>query len=106
MPPIAVDYNLANVQGEHAYNSGTAITSSSALDNVYAKMSPLLSRAENEIQSILDELNTKEPGELDQSRLMYAQMASTRWQMAFQLGSNFISAIATGLKTPIQNLRG
>ncbi len=58
------------------------ITSSSALDQVYTKMSPLLDRAEDEIQHILDELNTKDPGELDQSRLMYAQLASTRWQMA------------------------
>jgi hypothetical protein len=37
---------------------------------------------------------------------MYAQLASTRWQMAFQLGSDFIAAISTGLKTPIPNLRG
>ncbi|MDR1666026.1 MAG: hypothetical protein LBR62_03225 [Puniceicoccales bacterium] len=106
MSTITPSYNLAGTAAGNAYNNATELTSSSALDNVYARMSPLLSRAESEIQSILDELNTKEPGELDQSRLMYAQMASTRWQMAFQLGSNFLSAISTGLKTPIQNLRG
>jgi hypothetical protein len=65
----------------------------------------LLDRSKSEIQTILNQLNPGAPGELDQSRLLYAQLASIRWQMAFQLGSGFIAAISTGLKTPIQNLR-
>jgi hypothetical protein len=74
------------------------------LNSALAGMTPLLNKAEGEINKLMTELNISEAGDLDQSRLLYAQMASTRWQMAFQLSSNMLMCIGSGLKNTVQNV--
>ena len=78
----------------------TVVTLDAVLNNVV----PLLAKGENAIMSQLADLAALDPGQLDQSRLMAAQMNMSRWQLAAQLLSNFASGIASGLKNTVQNV--
>ena len=73
-------------------------------DTVMNNLVPLLAKGESAINALLAELASIDPGQLDQSRLMAAQMNMARWQLAAQLLSNFASGIASGLKSTVQNV--
>lgn len=81
-------------------NIATVVTIDTVLNNIV----PLLSRGESAINALLAELASIDPGQLDQSRLMSAQMNMSRWQLAAQLLSNFASGVASGLKSTVQNV--
>lgn len=81
-------------------NTGGIVTIDSALTNLV----PLLAKGESAINQQLSDLATIDPGQLDQSRLMGAQMNMSRWQLASQLITNFCSGINTGLKSVVQNV--
>lgn len=83
-----------------AWEKGTAASLDRALENIC----PLLAKGENAINKELADLAAIDPGQLDQSRLMQAQMNMSRWQLAAQLLSNFASGIATGLKNTVQQI--
>lgn len=74
------------------------------IDTVLTNIVPLLARGEFAINELLAQLATIDPGQLDQSRLMSAQMNMSRWQLAAQLLSNFASGVASGLKSTVQNV--
>ena len=74
------------------------------IDKVLQNIVPLLAKGESAINAQLAELATIDPGQLDQSKLMGAQMNMSRWQLAAQLLSNFASGIASGLKNTVQNV--
>lgn len=74
------------------------------IDKVLNNIVPLLAKGESAINAQLADLATIDPGQLDQSRLMAAQMNMSRWQLAAQLLSNFASGIASGLKNTVQNV--
>jgi len=84
---------------EYADNQTTA-----TIDRVLTNVSPLLAKGEAAINKELSDLAAIDPGQLDQSRLMAAQMNMSRWQLAAQLLSNFASGVATGLKNTLQNV--
>jgi hypothetical protein len=90
--------------GVHAFGGVSGDSGNATINNTFTRMMPVLMEAENEINTLMSELNSSEAGTLDQSRLLYAQMASTRWQMAYQLGSNILMSIASGLKNTVQNV--
>lgn len=74
------------------------------IDKVMNNVVPLLSKGESAINALLADLATIDPGQLDQSRLMSAQMNMSRWQLAAQLLSNLGSSVANALKNTVQNL--
>ena len=74
------------------------------LDKVFTNIGGLLSKGEAAINKELTDLSKIDPGQLDQSRLLQAQVNLSRWQLASQLLSNFASGIASGLKNTIQNV--
>ena len=74
------------------------------IDRVLSNIVPLLAKGESAINAQLADLASIDPGQLDQSRLMAAQMNMSRWQLAAQLLSNFASGIASGLKNTVQNV--
>jgi|GEM_PF-3179292 hypothetical protein len=74
------------------------------IDEVLNNIVPLLAKGESAINAQLADLATIDPGQLDQSRLMSAQMNMSRWQLAAQLLSNFASGVASGLKNTVQNV--
>lgn len=84
---------------KYADNQTTA-----TIDRVLTNVSPLLAKGEAAINKELSDLAAIDPGQLDQSRLMAAQMNMSRWQLAAQLLSNFASGVATGLKNTLQNV--
>lgn len=77
-----------------------AVTLDRALQNIV----PLLFKGESAINAELADLASIDPGQLDQSRLMSAQMNMSRWQLASQLITNLCSGINTGLKSVVQNV--
>ena len=83
------------------YADGNSVAT---IDRVLNNITPLLSKGEAAINKELTDLAAIDPGQLDQSRLMAAQMNMSRWQLAAQLLSNFASGIATGLKNTLQNV--
>lgn len=90
------DYNLYN----RVFESNTVTT----IDRAVETISPLLAKGETSINNLLTELAAIDPGTLDQSRLMKAQMDMSRWQLAAQMLSNFVSGVGTGLKNTVQNV--
>ena len=74
------------------------------LDKVFNNIGGLLSKGEAAINKELTDLSKIDPGQLDQSRLLQAQVNLSRWQLASQLLSNFASGIASGLKNTVQNV--
>lgn len=74
------------------------------LDKVFNNIGGLLSKGEAAINKELTDLAKIDPGQLDQSRLLQAQVNLSRWQLASQLLSNFASGIASGLKNTVQNV--
>ena len=74
------------------------------LDKVFDKIGGLLSKGEAAINKELTDLAQIDPGQLDQSRLLQAQVNLSRWQLASQLLSNFASGISSGLKNTLQNV--
>jgi hypothetical protein len=74
------------------------------IDSALTSLVPLLAKGESAINQQLSDLATIDPGQLDQSRLMGAQMNMSRWQLASQLITNFCSGINTGLKSVVQNV--
>ena len=86
------------------YSKYNNIDDSATIDRVLKTVSGLLSKGEAAINTELTELAAIDPGQLDQSRLMAAQMNMSRWQLAAQLLSNFASGVATGLKNTLQNV--
>lgn len=75
------------------------------IDKALQNLVPLLAKGESAINQQLADLAGIDPGQLDQSRLMGAQMNMSRWQLASQLITNFCSGISTGLKNVVQNIR-
>ncbi|MDR1254421.1 MAG: hypothetical protein LBJ78_00075 [Puniceicoccales bacterium] len=75
------------------------------IDRAASTIVGLVAKGETQMNALLTELSSVDPGQLDQSRLMAAQMTMTRWQLASQLLTNFQSGVATGLKNVIQNIR-
>jgi hypothetical protein len=75
------------------------------IDRVANNIVGLVARGETEMNALITELASIDPGQLDQSRLMAAQMTMTRWQLGSQLLTNFQSGVSTGLKNVIQNIR-
>ena len=75
------------------------------IDKALKNLVPLLAKGESAINQQLADLAGIDPGQLDQSRLMGAQMNMSRWQLASQLITNFCSGISTGLKNVVQNIR-
>ncbi|MDR0755803.1 MAG: hypothetical protein LBE99_02740 [Puniceicoccales bacterium] len=80
-------------------------TKVTTIDRASDSIVGLVAKGETQMNALLTELAALDPGQLDQSRLMAAQMTMTRWQLASQLLTNFQSGIATGLKNVIQNIR-
>lgn len=74
------------------------------LDKVLENVAPLLAKGEASINKELADLAAIDPGQLDQSRLLQAQVNLSRWQIASQLLSNFSSGVASGLKNTLQNI--
>jgi len=95
-PLSSTDYNL--------YDKIWAEEQVASIDNAAEKIGPLLKKGETAINKELQELALLDPGQLDQSRLMQAQMNMSRWQLAAQLLSNFLSGVASGLKNTVQNV--
>ena len=86
------------------YESYGSIDGVVHIDKVLENIVPLLAKGESAINAQLADLATVDPGQLDQSRLMAAQMNMSRWQLAAQLLSNFASGVASGLKNTVQNV--
>ena len=86
------------------YTKWADIDSTTNIDKAAESITPVLSRGEAAINAQLADLATIDPGQLDQSRLMAAQMNMARWQLAAQLLSNFLSGITSGLKNTVQNV--
>ena len=74
------------------------------IDKVFNNIGGLLTKGEAAINKELGDLSKIDPGQLDQSRLLQAQVNLSRWQLASQLLSNFASGIASGLKNTVQNV--
>ena len=86
------------------YNVAPDVDAITTIDKVLNNVVPLLAKGESAINAQLADLATIDPGQLDQSRLMAAQMNMSRWQLAAQLLSNFASGVASGLKNTVQNV--
>lgn len=102
-----MSYPQPATEAQHPYlfyefyaNRYGAVTIDIILNNIV----PLLAKGESAIQALLADLSGLNPGELDQSRLMAAQMNMSRWQLVAQLLSNFASGVASGLKSTVQNV--
>ena len=103
-PPSAKDLNPTNytfTRQADFWATGDVTN----IDNVSNSVVGLVAKGETQMNQILTELSSIAPGQLDQSRLMSAQMTMTRWQLASQLLSNFQSGVSTGLKNTVQNIR-
>ena len=98
--------NVALENGDYLfYNDGGWPTDKVVvLDNVLKNVAPLLAKGEASITKELADLAAINPGQLDQSRLLQAQVNLSRWQIASQLLSNFASGVASGLKNTLQNI--
>ncbi|MDR0392725.1 MAG: hypothetical protein LBH52_00625 [Puniceicoccales bacterium] len=106
---MGADPNLAETNAS-AYKFATQETlwggdKVTNIDKVANSVVGLVAKGETQMNALLTELATIDPGQLDQSRLMAAQMTMTRWQLASQLLTNFQSGVSTGLKNVIQNIR-
>ncbi|MDR2769259.1 MAG: hypothetical protein LBB19_01740 [Puniceicoccales bacterium] len=106
---MSADPNLAETNaGNYKFATQTALwdlTKDTTIDRVAGSVVGLVAKGETQMNALLTELATIDPGQLDQSRLMAAQMTMTRWQLASQLLTNFQSGVSTGLKNVIQNIR-
>lgn len=101
-----VDINLdaANSTNYNFYDRIWDKAQKTTIDRAAETICPLLLKGETAINALLTTLADTNPGELDQSRLMKAQMDMSRWQLAAQILSNFISGVGTGLKNTVQNV--
>ena len=86
------------------YEGAWQLSDVANLDKVFNNIGGLLSKGEAAINKELTDLSKIDPGQLDQSRLLQAQVILSRWQLASQLLSNFASGIASGLKNTVQNV--
>lgn len=86
------------------YDGAWQLNDVANLDKVFNYIGSLLSKGEAAINKELTDLSKIDPGQLDQSRLLQAQVNLSRWQLASQLLSNFASGIASGLKNTVQNV--
>ena len=94
----------ANGSAYTLYSAYNDKEQAATIDRVLTSVSPLLAKGEAAINKELTDLAAIDPGQLDQSRLMAAQMNMSRWQLAAQLLSNFASGVGTGLKNTLQNV--
>ena len=104
------DVDMPNIQPEQAgnpylfYEGAWKMADVANLDRVFNHIGGLLVKGEAAINKELTDLSKIDPGQLDQSRLLQAQVNLSRWQLASQLLSNFASGIASGLKNTVQNV--
>lgn len=104
------DVDMPNIQLEQAgnnylfYEGAWKVSDVANLDRVFSNIGGLLAKGEAAITRELTDLSKIDPGQLDQSRLLQAQVNLSRWQLASQLLSNFASGIASGLKNTVQNV--
>ena len=100
------DWEITDATGSAytLYNTYADKENVATIDRVLNNICPLLAKGEAAINKELTDLAAIDPGQLDQSRLMAAQMNMSRWQLAAQLLSNFASGVATGLKNTLQNV--
>ena len=104
------DVPMPNIQPEQTgnyylfYEGAWQLNDVANLDKVFNNIGGLLSKGEAAINKELTDLSKIDPGQLDQSRLLQAQVNLSRWQLASQLLSNFASGIASGLKNTVQNV--
>jgi hypothetical protein len=103
-PPNARDTDTSIYKFAHTSDFWSA-TNVTTIDKVANSVVGLVAKGETQMNALLTELASIDPGQLDQSRLMAAQMTMTRWQLASQLLTNFQSGVSTGLKNVIQNIR-
>ena len=92
--------------GDYYFNTegGWSLDKVVNVDKGLANIAPLLAKGEASINKELSDLANIDPGQLDQSRLLQAQVNLSRWQLASQLLSNFLSGIASGFKNTLQNI--
>jgi hypothetical protein len=101
MPDIA----LAQAGNNYLFYEGAwQMADVANLDKVFNNIGGLLTKGEAAINKELSDSSKIDPGQLDQSRLLQAQVNLSRWQLASQLLSNFVSGIASGLKNTVQNV--
>lgn len=101
MPDIALEQAGNNYL---FYEGAWQMADVANLDRVFNNIGGLLAKGEAAINKELTDLSKIDPGQLDQSRLLQAQVNLSRWQLASQLLSNFASGIASGLKNTVQNV--
>ena len=106
MPDVPMpDIDLEQSRNAYLFYDGAwQLNDVANLDKVFNYIGSLLSKGEAAINKELTDLSKIDPGQLDQSRLLQAQVNLSRWQLASQLLSNFASGIASGLKNTIQNV--
>ena len=104
MDPINMDEAAKNPTQYNLYQNIWNSEQVVSIDNAADKIAPVLKRGESTINRELQDLANIDPGALDQSRLMQAQMNMSRWQLAAQLLSNFLMGVASGLKNTVQNV--
>lgn len=97
-------YIITNDTLFHLYTRVFDETKATTIDNAADNICPLLAKGENAINKELTDLASLNPGQLDQSRLLSAQMNLSRWQLASQLLSNFIMGVSSGLKNTVSNV--
>lgn len=88
----------------HLYTKVFDEKQATTIDHAAENICPLLAKGENAINKELTDLAALDPGQLDQSRLLAAQMNLSRWQLASQLLSNFIMGVSSGLKNTVSNV--
>ena len=100
------DWEITDATGSAytLYNTYADKENVATIDRVLNNICPLLAKGEAAINKELTDLAAIDPGQLDQSRLMAAQMNMSRWQLAAQLLSNFASGVGTKLKNTLQNV--
>lgn len=96
----ATNDNEYTLYGEKFWDKANVVS----IDNTSTRIATLVAKGETAMNSLLTELAAVDPGQLDQSRLMSAQMSMTRWQMSTQLLTNMQSGVGTGLKNIVSNI--
>lgn len=101
---VSIDVPATNLTNYNFYDRVWNKAEKTTIDRAAENICPLLAKGETAINALLTTLADTNPGELDQSRLMKAQMDMSRWQLAAQMLSNFVSGVGTGLKNTVQNV--
>ena len=96
----ATNDNEYTLYGKQFWDTANVVS----IDNTSKSIATLVAKGETAMNSLLSELASVDPGQLDQSRLMSAQMSMTRWQMSTQLLTNMQSGVGTGLKNIVSNI--